>query len=85
MPRPTDEHRPALLQQRFTNREAHLGVFHRHMEAVTAPIPALMFYGVGGAGKSWLLRKMRSEMTGNPAAPSILVDYTLEQGKPLPG
>ena len=44
------------------------------------PLPALMFYGMGGVGKSWLLRKLQLELRGVHAAPCVLIDYTREQG-----
>ena len=34
------------------------------MEPVTVPLPALMFYGMGGVGKSWLLRKLQLQEFG---------------------
>ena len=80
MHRPTDPELPSILQKRFTDRQSHIDVFRRYMDSVSAPFPALMFFGMGGVGKSWLLRKLRLEMTGLLAAPSVMIDYTREQG-----
>ncbi|MBS1835455.1 MAG: hypothetical protein JST65_22245 [Acidobacteria bacterium] len=79
MQKPRDPKLPSLLQERFTDRQEPLQIFHRYLEAVQGPFPALMFYGMGGIGKSWLLRKLRLELTGVHAMPSVLIDYTKEQ------
>ncbi|MGA2596621.1 MAG: hypothetical protein ABSH09_06460 [Bryobacteraceae bacterium] len=53
----------------FTDRDDHREIFRRHLNAATEP-PVLMFYGVGGTGKTWLLKKLREEVPiGLPTAP----------------
>jgi tetratricopeptide (TPR) repeat protein len=62
------EHTPSDEIARFTDREDQRDLFHRYLNSPTEP-PVLMFYGVGGAGKTWLLKKLRQEMpAGVPAA-----------------
>ena len=52
----------------FTDREDKQEVFRRLLNAVEEP-PVLMFYGLGGAGKSWLLKKLHTLVTeGMPAS-----------------
>src|SRR5271156_1298200 len=56
--------------QNFVNREAQLGILKRVLDLPAGqPLPVLMFSGVGGSGKSWLLRKLREALpAGIPAA-----------------
>ncbi|BDC48777.1 tetratricopeptide repeat protein [Bryobacterales bacterium F-183] len=79
MAKPRDPSLPSLLQDRFTDREEPLQLFHRYLDSVEGPFPALMFYGMGGIGKSWLIRKLRLALTGVHAVPAVLIDYTREQ------
>ena len=59
---------PSTEIVRFTDREDKQEVFRRLLNAVVEP-PVLMFYGLGGAGKSWLLKKLRTLVPeGMPAA-----------------
>jgi hypothetical protein len=46
----------------FTDRDHLRGRIGALTHAVTE-LPVVMFYGVGGAGKSWLLRKLREEVS----------------------
>jgi tetratricopeptide (TPR) repeat protein len=46
---------------RFTNRENQQAVFRRLLSSAQEP-PVLMYYGTGGAGKSWLLNKLRTQV-----------------------
>jgi tetratricopeptide (TPR) repeat protein len=71
---------PSILQTRFTDRKDVVGIFERYLDVVDAPLPALMFYGIGGIGKSWLLRRMRREAQERWKVPSVLIDFTREQG-----
>ena len=45
---------------RFADRDDLRGRFHTLVHSVDES-PVLMFYGAGGAGKSWLLKKLREE------------------------
>jgi len=57
---------------RFTDREDQQAVFHRLLSAAEEP-PVLVFYGVGGAGKTSLLMKLRAQV---PAGiPSAILDF----------
>jgi tetratricopeptide (TPR) repeat protein len=62
---------------RFTDREGHQTLFHRHLNAAEEP-PVLMFYGVGGAGKTWLLKKLRSQVPTD--IPSAYLDFDVAAG-----
>ncbi|MBM3500420.1 MAG: hypothetical protein FJX74_17320, partial [Armatimonadetes bacterium] len=43
----------------FTDREEALAAFRRHAQAPPGrTLPVLSFYGVGGAGKTFLLQKL---------------------------
>lgn len=65
-------HRNAILN--FADREGALQTFKRCLEAPEgAVLPVLHYYGVGGAGKSLLLRKLVSDM--DPALPWARVDF----------
>ncbi len=75
MPRSLKENAaPSQELRHFTNRTNELKVFHTAMDLPAGtPLPVLMFYGVGGTGKSWLLKKLRAEVAG--AVPSALLDF----------
>jgi hypothetical protein len=40
----------------FVDRDNERPLFHRYLNSATEP-PVLMFYGIGGAGKSWRPKK----------------------------
>jgi tetratricopeptide (TPR) repeat protein len=67
MPRPIDPNRlgtsrPRAAHDRFTNRVDETRRFLELLNAPQgAPLPLLMFYGVGGAGKSSLLDHLQQE------------------------
>src|SRR5207249_930332 len=64
---------PSQQLQNFTNRENELDVLRRVLDlAQGQPLPVVMFWGVGGNGKSWLLRKLREALP--PDFPSALLD-----------
>jgi hypothetical protein len=45
----------------FTNPDDEKAVFRRYLDAPShAPLPLLMFYGVGGVGKTWLGKELRA-------------------------
>jgi hypothetical protein len=67
---------PSEQLKHFTDREDALAVFqgHLHRPPGNAP-PVLMFYGVGGRGKSWLLKKLRAGLAGADVIPSAFIDF----------
>jgi tetratricopeptide (TPR) repeat protein len=80
MPRPLQSP-PAPSQElrHFTNREKERDVLRRALALPRGqPLPVLMFFGVGGAGKSWLLRKLREDLP--PHVPSALLDLEPRSG-----
>jgi len=47
----------------FTDREKAIAAFGRHLSAPAGEaLPVLNFYGVGGTGKSLLLRKLAAQL-----------------------
>jgi tetratricopeptide (TPR) repeat protein len=63
---------PSDEMARFTNRENEQALFQHYLNSGIEP-PMLMFYGVGGAGKTWLLKKLRTQA---PAGiPSAYLDF----------
>jgi tetratricopeptide (TPR) repeat protein len=71
------EHTPSDEIARFTDRDDQRNVFHRYLNFATEP-PVLMFYGIGGAGKTWLLKKLRLEMPGD--VPAAYLDFDAQAG-----
>lgn len=67
---------PSSELMNFTNRSSELQVFRRVLE-LESPPPVLMFYGVGGSGKSWLLQRFR-EVT--PPMPIAYLDLDRSTG-----
>jgi tetratricopeptide (TPR) repeat protein len=68
---------PSDEMARFTDRESHQSLFHRHLNAAEEP-PVVMFYGVGGAGKTWLLKKLRTQVPID--IPSAYLDFDVAAG-----
>ncbi len=62
---------------RFTDREDLQEIFRRYSYSSTEP-PVLMFYGMGGAGKSWLLKKLRLQMPSD--IPQAFLDFDTTAG-----
>ncbi len=63
---------PSEELSHFTNRVDEIAAFNRILEIPDGqPIPLLMFYGVGGAGKSWLLKRMRQQ---TQTIPTVFLD-----------
>ncbi len=52
-------------------------MFDRYLLGVSGP-PALMFYGVGSSGKTWLLKNLRQRIP--PEIPSAFLDLSAESG-----
>lgn len=82
MPRSIDS--PSLPTQQlrhFTNREKERDVLKRLRTKRDGPLPVVMFYGVGGAGKSWLLGKLKEELAQECASlPTALLDLDPRAG-----
>src|ERR1700682_5054687 len=71
------EYRPSGEVSRFTDREEQRALFQHYLHSATDP-PVLMFYGTGGAGKSWLLRKLREETPLE--VPTAILDFDVQAG-----
>jgi len=73
----TDLTEHLLAIRHFTDREDALAAFERHLQAPEAQtLPVLSFYGVGGVGKSLLLRKlMHSLGEAHAGLPFAHVDF----------
>lgn len=70
---------PSQELRNFTNREQERRVLSRILALSQGqPLPVLMFYGVGGTGKSWLLRRLRADVP--PEIPSALLDFDPQSG-----
>ena len=72
---------PGQGTQELTDRENELAIFQRLLDE-PAHLPALMFYGVSGTGKSWLLKRLRNELTERSLLPSAYVDFDRQSGGP---
>ena len=69
--------RPSGEFSRFTDRESLQTLFRQYLTSPTEP-PTLMFFGVGGAGKTWLLKKLRQDV---PAGiPVAFLDFDIPAG-----
>ncbi|MBN9118887.1 MAG: hypothetical protein J0I06_06970 [Planctomycetes bacterium] len=82
MPKSLAAPSPVQPLHNFTNRVSELAALNA---AVTLPrgttLPVLMFYGVGGIGKSWLLRKLKAELAEHrPFLPTALLDFDPRSG-----
>lgn len=74
MPRILGAGLPSQELRHFTNREQEQDVLRRLLALPSGqPLPAVVFYGVGGTGKSWLLRRLRLDLP--PEIPSALLDF----------
>jgi tetratricopeptide (TPR) repeat protein len=71
------EPKPSNEIARFTNRDDERKLFHHWVASATEP-PVLMFYGIGGVGKSWLLKKLREETPRD--LPSAFLDFDVQAG-----
>jgi hypothetical protein len=80
MPRPIGTiSTPSQELRHFTNRKKERDVVRDLLEKPAGqPLPVVMFFGVGGTGKSWLLRKLRAELP--PEMPSALLDFEPSSG-----
>src|SRR3954463_66291 len=48
------------LLRRFTNRRDYIEIFHKKLKQ-PPPVPVLVFYGVGGSGKTWLAEYLKAK------------------------
>jgi hypothetical protein len=79
MPRPLHANTPSLELRHFTNREKEQDVLRRVLDIKPGtPLPVVMFYGIGGTGKSWLLRKLRDQVPC--LTPTALLDFEPRSG-----
>jgi len=68
---------PSEEMAHFTDREDQQELFHRLLNSAIEP-PVLVFYGVGGTGKSWLLKKLRDQIP--PDIPNAILDFDRPSG-----
>ena len=68
---------PSKELKQFTNRHSESAVFRRALEKPALPLPVLIFYGVGGSGKSWLLKRLALEVP--PEVPQARLDFANEK------
>src|SRR3954453_1179563 len=67
---------PGQELKHFTDREDAQAVFLRLLNRpVPADLPVLMFYGVGGRGKSWLLKHLHAARVMDSGMPSAFIDF----------
>lgn len=70
---------PSRRFDNFTNRVNELAMLDRAVGLPAgSPLPVVMFWGVGGNGKSWLLRKLRDSLP--KGIPSALLDLEPNSG-----
>jgi len=74
---------PGQELKHFTDRENELATFQRLL-ALEEPahLPALMFFGVGGTGKSWLLKRLRNALAEQLSIRSAYIDFDRQSGGP---
>ena len=74
---------PGLELKHFTDRENELATFQRLL-ALDEPahLPALMFFGVGGTGKSWLLKRLRNWLIEGTTLPWAFADFDRKSAGP---
>jgi len=74
---------PGQELKHFTDRENELATFQRLL-ALEEPahLPALMFFGVGGTGKSWLLKRLRNALAEQLSIPWAYIDFDRQSGGP---
>ena len=74
MSRPgTETYSPGQHVQNFTDREEPLKLILAHLEAPEDQwLPALVFWGVGGIGKTWLTLKLQAHLEGTSTVPGFL-------------
>jgi tetratricopeptide (TPR) repeat protein len=72
---------PSQELRHFTDREDVSADFVRLFEeSGGVSLPVLMFYGVGGMGKSWLLKHIRTTVVEGSGRPSAFIDLEASVG-----
>lgn len=72
--------KPGENRRNFTNRTSELEVLNRLISTpARTTLPVVMFYGVGGNGKSWLLRRLH-ERTAVLKIPRAFLDLDSRSG-----
>ena len=68
---------PSQELRHFTNRVSELEAFRRAL-AIPAgqDVPAIMFYGVGGTGKSWVLKRLQQSLDGSLPCAYLDLDHS---------
>ena len=70
---------PTQELRHFTNRDHERCVVGRILALPPGQLlPVVMFYGIGGSGKSWLLRRLSADLWPDP--PSALLDLDPQSG-----
>jgi tetratricopeptide (TPR) repeat protein len=73
----------ASEHKNFTDRDRELAIFERLLDLdEPAHLPALMFFGVGGTGKSWLLKRFRRLVDDEPTLAAAWIDFDRKSGGP---
>jgi len=72
---------PSKELKNFTNRDGQLSEFRHRLDAPAgSPLPVWMFYGVGGIGKTWLLRRLSEALGDPPVVPSARLELDPTSG-----
>ncbi len=81
--------KPSEELKHFTNREDEKKVFTKYVNAPDgSSLPVLMFYGVGGIGKTWLTKRLRQLLSeppfvnkpGDMPLPSVRLNMDVNRG-----
>lgn len=77
---------PGQSMRNFTNRVEERARFGQLLDLpVGGHLPVLSFYGVGGAGKTWLLQTLRDHTTACEGVPLAYIDFfVLRSGDRFP-
>jgi tetratricopeptide (TPR) repeat protein len=83
MPTPSDlPGKPSNDFSHFVGRETERNIFLRYLGlpiGAVPRLPVLMFLGIGGAGKTWLLKYLQSQISGPfSTVPCVRIDFTRE-------
>jgi len=74
---PAEGNRP-IAQRQFTDREDFIAAFDKALaEAVTAEPKALVYYGVGGSGKTSLRKELSRQLAARPGCVSASLDFDI--------
>jgi tetratricopeptide (TPR) repeat protein len=70
------------LKRLFTNRKDMLDVFEEKLKQ-TPPIPVLMFYGVGGSGKTWMVYHLKENSCKTNNCPYAYINFRFNSTDPI--